>query len=97
MAAKQLAELTDQIKELLENGYIYRSSPPWGAPVIFISKKDGTQQMCVNYHALIEVTVENKYPLPRIDDMFDQLHGACVFSKIYLRSGYHQLKILRGS
>jgi hypothetical protein len=84
MAAKQLAELTDQIKELLENGYIYHSSPPWGAPVIFISKKDGTQQMCVNYHALNEVTVENKYPLPRIDDMFDQLHGACVFSKIYL-------------
>jgi hypothetical protein len=61
--------------------------------VIFVLKKDGTQRLCVDYHALNEVTVKNKYPLPRIDDLFDQLHGACVFSKIDLRSGYHQLKI----
>jgi hypothetical protein len=87
MAVKQLAELKDQIKELLEKGYISPRSPPWGAPVIFIPKKGGTQEMYVYYHALNEVTVENKYPLPRIDDLFDQLCGACVFSKIDLRSG----------
>jgi hypothetical protein len=84
MVAKQLAELKDQIKELLENGCICPSSPPWGALVIFVPKKDGTQQMCVYYHALNKVTLENKYPLPRIDDLFDQLRGACVFSKIDL-------------
>jgi hypothetical protein len=61
--------------------------------VIFVLKKDGTQRSCVDYHALNEVTVENKYPLPRIDDLFDQLHGACEFSKVDLRSRYHQLKI----
>jgi hypothetical protein len=77
MAAKQLAELKDQIKDFLEKGYIRSSSPPWGAPVIFVLKNDGTQQMCVYYRALNEVTVDNKYPLPRIDDLFDQLRGAC--------------------
>ena len=66
---------------------------PMGAPVIFVDKKDDTQQMCVDYRSLNEVTIKNKYPLPRIDDLFDQLRGACVFSKIDLRSGYHQLKI----
>jgi hypothetical protein len=93
MATPELAELKEHVKELLEKGFIHPSSSPWGAPVIFIPKKDGTQRLCVNYHALNEVTVNNKYPLPRIDDLFDQLHGACVFSKINLRSGYHQLKI----
>jgi hypothetical protein len=93
MAAKQLAELKDQVKELLEKGYIRLSSSPWGAPVIFVPKKDGTQRMCVDYRALNEVTVKNKYPLSRIDDLFDQLRRACVFSKIDLRSRYHQLKI----
>jgi hypothetical protein len=73
MAAKQLAKLKDQIKELLEKGYIRPSSPPWGAPVIFIPRKDGTQQLCVYCRALNEVTVKNKYPLPKIDDLFDQL------------------------
>jgi hypothetical protein len=87
MAAKQLAKLKGQIKELLEKGCIRPSSPPCGAPVIFIPRKDDTQQMCVYYRALNEVTIENKYPLPRIDDLFDQLCGACVFSKIDIRSG----------
>jgi hypothetical protein len=89
----ELAELKEHIKELLEKGFIYPSLSPWGAPMIFIPKKDGTQSLCVDYHALNEVTIKNKYPLPRINDMFDQLHGACVFSKIDLQSGYHQLKI----
>jgi hypothetical protein len=79
--------------KLLEKGFIRPTSSPWGAPVIFVPKKDGTQRLCVDYHALNEVTVKNKYPLPRIDDLFDQLCGACVFSKIDLRSGYHQLKV----
>jgi hypothetical protein len=93
MATLELAELKEHIKELLEKGFIRPSSSRWGAPVIFILKKDGTQRLCVDYRALNKVTVKNKYPLPKIDDMFDQLRGACVFSKIDLRSGYHQLKI----
>jgi hypothetical protein len=66
------------MKEMLEKDYIHPSSSPWGAPMIFILKKDGTQRMCVDYRALNEVTIKNKYPLPRIDDLFDQLHNACV-------------------
>jgi hypothetical protein len=93
MATLELAELKEHIKELLEKGFIHPSSSPWGAPMIFVPKKDGTQRLCVDYFALNEVIVKNKYPLPRIDDLFDQLYGACVFSKINLRSGYHQLKI----
>ncbi|XP_024312059.1 LOW QUALITY PROTEIN: uncharacterized protein LOC100823542 [Brachypodium distachyon] len=93
MAANELAELKKQLQELQEKGYIRPSSSPWGAPVIFVQKKDGTQRMCVDYRSLNEVTIKNKYPLPRIDDLFDQLEGATVFSKIDLRSGYHQLKI----
>jgi hypothetical protein len=93
MATPELAELKEHIKELLEKGFICPSSSPFGAPMIFVPKKDGTQRLCVDYHALNEVTVKNKYPLPRIDDLFDQLNGACVFSKIDLRSRYHQLKI----
>ena len=68
-------------------------SSAWGAPVLFVKKKDGSMRMCVDYRALNEVTIKNKYPLPRIDDLFDQLKGAKYFSKIDLRSGYHQLKI----
>jgi hypothetical protein len=94
MATLELAELKEHIKELLEKGFIIcPTSSPWGAPVIFVPKKDGTQRLCVDYHALNEVTIKNKYPLHRIDHLFDQLHGTCVFSKIDLRSGYHQLKI----
>jgi hypothetical protein len=93
MTTPKLAQLKEHIKELLEKGFICPSSSPWGAPMIFVPKKDGTQRLCVDYCALNEVTIKNKYPLPRIDDLFDQLCGACVFSKIALRSGYHQLKV----
>jgi hypothetical protein len=93
MATSELAELKEHIKELLEKGFICPSSSPWRAPMIFVPKKDGTQRLCMDYRALNEVTIKNKYPLPKIDDLFDQLCGACVFSKIDLRSGYHQLKI----
>jgi hypothetical protein len=78
MATPELAELKEHIKELLEKGFIHPSSSPWGAPVIFVLKKDGTQRLCVDYRALNEVIVKSKYLLPRIDDLFDQLHGACV-------------------
>ena len=93
MAGKELEELKSQIKELEEKGYIRPSASPWGAPVLFVDKKDGGRRMCVDYRSLNEVTIKNKYPLPRIDDLFDQLRGAAVFSKIDLHSGYHQLKI----
>jgi hypothetical protein len=89
----ELAELKEHIKELLEKGFIHLSSSLWGAPMIFVLKKDGTQRLCVDYRALNEVTIKNKYSLPRIDDLFDQLHGVCVFSMINLRSRYHQLKV----
>jgi hypothetical protein len=72
----------------LEKGFIRPSSSPWGAPVIFVEKKDGTQRMCVDYQLLNEVTIKNKYPFPRIEDLFDQMRGAKVFSKIDLRSSY---------
>jgi hypothetical protein len=84
IATPELVELKKHIKELLDKGIIHPNSSPWGAPVIFVPKKDGTQWFCVNYRALNEVILKSKYPLPRIDDLFDQLHGACVFSKIDL-------------
>jgi hypothetical protein len=84
MATPELAELKEHIKELLEKGFIHPSSFPWGAHVIFVPKKDGTQRLCVDYRALNEVTIKNKYPLPSFDDLFDQLRCACVFSKINL-------------
>jgi hypothetical protein len=79
--------------ELQEAGYIRLSSSPWGAPVLFVQKKDGSQRMCIDYRSLNDVTIKNKYHLPRIEDLFDQMSGARVFSKIDLRSGYHQMKI----
>jgi hypothetical protein len=79
-----------QIDELLEKGYIRPSTSPWAAPVLFVENKDGTKRMCIDYRALNEVTIKNKYPLPRIKDLFDQLRGANMLSKIDLRSGYHQ-------
>jgi hypothetical protein len=88
-----LVELKKQIDESLEKGYIIPSTLPWAAPVLFVEKNDGTKRMCIDYRSLNEVTVKNKYPLPRIEDLFDQLRGASVFLKIDLRSGYHQLRI----
>jgi hypothetical protein len=78
MITLELAELMEHIKELLEKGFIRPSASPWGAPMIFFPKKDGTQRLYVDYHALNKVTIKNKYPLPRIDDLFDQLSGVCV-------------------
>jgi hypothetical protein len=93
MTTPELAELKEHIKEFLEKGFIHPISSPWVAPVIFVLKKDGTQRLCMVYCALNEVTIKNKYPLPRIGDLFDQLCGACVFSKNDLWVGYHQLKV----
>jgi hypothetical protein len=93
MVANQLADLKEQLQELLDKGYIRPTASPWGAPVIFVLKKDGMQRTCMDYRSLNEDTIKNMYPLPRIDDLFDQLKGVCVFSKIDLRFRYHQLKI----
>jgi hypothetical protein len=93
MPPNELAELKDQLQELRDKGFIRPSSSPWGCPALFVKKKDQTLRMCVDCRPLNEVTIKNKYPLPRIDIIFDQLVGAKVFSKIDLRSGYHQIKI----
>jgi hypothetical protein len=93
MPPKELAELKNKLQELLDKGYICPSSSPWGCPTLFVKKKDGSLRMCVDYRPLNEVTIKNKYPLRRIDVLFDQLAGAKVFSKIDLHSGYHQIKI----
>jgi hypothetical protein len=93
MPVNELVELKKQIVELHAKGFIQPSSSPWGAHVLFVEKKDGTQRMCVDYRSLNEVTIKNKYSHPRIEDLFDQMKGPGVFSKIDLRSGYHQLKI----
>ncbi|KAA0067484.1 ty3-gypsy retrotransposon protein [Cucumis melo var. makuwa] len=96
MAPAELKELKVQLQELLDKGFIRPSVSPWGAPVLFLKKKDGSMRLCIDYRELNKVTVKNRYPLPRIDDLFDQLQGATVFSKIDLRSGYHQLRIRDG-
>jgi hypothetical protein len=93
MSVEELKELKKQLTELQEAGYIRPSSSPWGAPVLFVQKKDGSQRMCADYRSLNDVTIKNKYPLSCIEDLFDQTRGARVFSKIDLRSGYHQMKI----
>ncbi|MFS7996640.1 putative nucleotidyltransferase, Ribonuclease H [Helianthus anomalus] len=93
LAPSELEELSKQLQELLEKGFIRPSSSPWGAPVLFVNKKDGTFRMCIDYRELNKVTVKNRYPLPRIDDLFDQLQGSSFYSKIDLRSGYHQLRV----
>jgi hypothetical protein len=87
MAPSELKELKEQLKELLDKGFIYPSLSLWGAPVLFIKKKDMSMRMCINYCDLNKVTIKNRYPLPRIDDLLDQLQGACVFSKINLHLG----------
>ncbi|KAA0061810.1 pol protein [Cucumis melo var. makuwa] len=93
MAPAELKELKVQLQELLDKGFIRPSVSPWGAPILFVKKKDGSMCLCIDYRELNNVTVKNHYPLPRIKDLFDQLQGAIVFSKIDLRSGYHQLRI----
>ena len=93
MAPMELAELKKQIEELLEKGFIRPSVSPWGAPVLFVRKKDGSLRLCIDYRQLNKITIKNKYPLPRIDDLLDQLAGASIFSKIDLRTGYHQLRV----
>ncbi|KAJ0910150.1 putative nucleotidyltransferase, Ribonuclease H [Helianthus annuus] len=93
LAPSELQELMSQIQEFLDKGFIRPSVSPWGAPVLFVKKKDGSMRMCIDYRELNKLTVKNRYPLPRIDDLFDQLQGASWFSKIDLRSGYHQLKV----
>ena len=93
MAPTELKELKTQLQELLDKGFVRPSVSPWGALVLFVKKKDGTLRMCIDYWQINKVTVKNKYPLPRIEDLFDQLRGASVFSKIDLRSGYYQLRV----
>ena len=93
MAPAELRELKARLQESLGKGFIRPSASPWGAPVLLVKKKDGSYRMCIDYRLLNNVTIKNKYLIPRIDDLFDQLLGACDFSKIDLRSGFHQLKI----
>jgi hypothetical protein len=94
LAPREMQELSSQLQELSDKGFIRPSSSPWGAPVLFVKKKDGSFRMCIDYRELNKLTIKNRYPLPRIDDLFDQLQGATCFSKIDLRSGYHQLRVL---
>ncbi|GKG06373.1 hypothetical protein Tco_0326459, partial [Tanacetum coccineum] len=91
LAPSEMKELSGQLQELSEKSFIRPSSSPWGAPVLFVKKKDGSFQMCIDYRELNKLTIKNRYPLPKIDDLFDQLQGSSVYSKIDLRSGYHQL------
>ncbi|GJZ45618.1 putative reverse transcriptase domain-containing protein, partial [Tanacetum coccineum] len=93
LAPSEMKELSEKLKELSDKGFIRPSSSPCGAPVLFVKKKDGSFQMCIDYRELNKLTVKNRYPLPRIDDLFDQLQGSSVYSKIDLRSGYHQLRV----
>nr|GEW81793.1 putative reverse transcriptase domain-containing protein [Tanacetum cinerariifolium] len=88
-----MKELSDQLKELFEKGFIKPSSSPWGAPVLFVKKKDGSFRMCIDYRELNKLTMKNRYPLSRIDNLFDQLQGSSVCSKIDLRPSYHQLRV----
>nr|GEX81166.1 putative reverse transcriptase domain-containing protein [Tanacetum cinerariifolium] len=93
LAPSEMKELAEQLKELSDKRFIRPSSSPWGAPVLLVKKKDGSFRMCIDYRELNKLTVKNRYLLPRIDDLFDQLQGSSVYSKIDLRSGYHQLRV----
>ncbi|GJZ35963.1 putative reverse transcriptase domain-containing protein, partial [Tanacetum coccineum] len=88
-----MQELSNQLQELADRGFIRPSTLPWGAPVLFVKKKDGSFRICIDYRELNKFTIKNRYPLPRIDDLFDQLEGSSVYSKIDLRSGYYQLRV----
>ncbi|GJS02991.1 putative reverse transcriptase domain-containing protein [Tanacetum coccineum] len=93
LAPSEMKELSKQLKELLEKGFIRPSSSPWGTPILFVKKKEVSFRMCIDYRELNKLTVKNRYPLPRIDDLFDQLQGLSIYSKTDMRSGYHQLRI----
>jgi hypothetical protein len=93
MSTPELKELQMHLEELLKKRYIHPSVSPWGALVLFVKNKYGTLRLCIDFRQLNKVTIKNKYPMPMIDDLFDQLKDAKIFSKIYLRSGYHQLRI----
>ncbi|GKF50299.1 putative reverse transcriptase domain-containing protein, partial [Tanacetum coccineum] len=96
LAPSEMKELSDQLQELFDKGFIRPSSSPWGAPVLFVKKKDGSFWMCIDYRELNKLIMKNRYPLPMIDDLFDQLQGSSVYSKIDLRSGYLQLRVREG-
>ncbi|GJT54905.1 putative reverse transcriptase domain-containing protein [Tanacetum coccineum] len=93
LAPSEMKELSEKLKELSDKGFIRPSSLPWGAPVLFVKKKDGSFRMCIDYRELNKLTVKNRYPLPRFNDLFDQLQGSNIYSKIDLQSGYHQLRV----
>ena len=93
MTLMELWELKEQLQDLLDKGFICPSTSLWGAPMLFVKKNDGSMRLCVDYRQLNRVTIRNNYPLPRIDDLFDQLQGAFYFSKIDFRSSYHQLRV----
>ncbi|GKG14212.1 hypothetical protein Tco_0353812, partial [Tanacetum coccineum] len=93
LAPSEMQELSGQLQELQDKGFIRPSHSPWGAPMLFVKKKDGSLCMCIDYRELNKLTIKNRYPLPRIDYLFDQLQGSRYFSKIDLRSGYHQLRV----
>ncbi|GKB44603.1 putative reverse transcriptase domain-containing protein [Tanacetum coccineum] len=93
LAPSEMQELSNQLQELTDRGFIQPSTSPWGTPVLFVKKKDGSFRMCIDYRELNKLTIKNRYPLPRIDDLFDQLQGSSIYSKIDLGSGYHQLRV----
>ncbi|GJY69435.1 putative reverse transcriptase domain-containing protein [Tanacetum coccineum] len=93
LAPSEMQELSNQLQELVDRGFIRPSTSPWGAPVLFVKKKDGSFRMCIDYRELNKLTIKNHYPLPMIDNLFDQLQGSSVYLKIDLRSGYHQLRV----
>ncbi|GKF67209.1 putative reverse transcriptase domain-containing protein, partial [Tanacetum coccineum] len=93
LAPSEMKKLSEQLQELSDKGFIKPSSSPWGAPVMFVKKKDGSFRMCIDYRELNKMTVKNRYLLSRINDLFDQLQGSNIYSKIDLRSGYHQLRV----
>ena len=95
MPPLELKELKVQLQDLLEKGFICPIASPWGASVLFVQNKNGMMRLYIDYQELNKVTIKNKYPLPRVDDLFDQLRGTQIFSKIDLRSGYHKLKVKR--
>jgi len=93
LSALENVEIKKQVQELLQKGFIRPSTSPCGSPIILVRKKDGSWRMCIDYRALNKITIKNRYPLPRIDDLLDQLKEAVYFSKLDLHSGYHQVRV----